>query len=268
MTFAGKVGYLIGTGRCGTTLFHRLVSEESEVASSHMRNQLVEYFHRYCQWYRLPVDEEGFAATKKLEIEEDLQSCSFSFESSPVLALSVAALFSVSEARFVLLVRNPLDCVASHQKKGWYSSNPVRRNHSLAPFIQPNSEFHHSLGRIIPKDNEYERWEGLTQVGKIAWYWSTLNAACLQQLSMLPGDGYRIQKLEELTFEAYRQLCRFLGFEATLSPERFSAIASERPNASAQSARSHRWSKQEKDEFRRETAEMSDRLGYDVTDDT
>ena len=72
MTFANRVGFTIGTGRCGTLFLYHVMEKEPDVASSHERNPENEAFQRYCQWHRLPVDTEGFLATKEREIRADL----------------------------------------------------------------------------------------------------------------------------------------------------------------------------------------------------
>ena len=87
--FRGRVGFAVGTGRCGTKFMAQVVGMESRVASSHERNVLNESFHRYCKWYGLPVDHEGFLRAKESEIKEDLQKNIFSFEASAQLSSSI-----------------------------------------------------------------------------------------------------------------------------------------------------------------------------------
>jgi hypothetical protein len=70
---ADKVAFAIGTGRCGTLFLYELLAKEPEVATSHERNPVNEAFHRYCRWHGLPVDDEGFLATKEKEIAADLE---------------------------------------------------------------------------------------------------------------------------------------------------------------------------------------------------
>lgn len=80
MDYRGKVGFVIGTGRCGTVFYAKLGEMEPHVAASHERFPLNETFHRYCKWYELPVDSEGFLQAKEREIREDLAHKSFSRE--------------------------------------------------------------------------------------------------------------------------------------------------------------------------------------------
>ena len=67
-----RVGFAVGTGRCGTTFLAEVVSHETRVASTHQRNDLSEAFHRYSKWYGLNVDDEGFLAEEERAIRADL----------------------------------------------------------------------------------------------------------------------------------------------------------------------------------------------------
>ncbi len=165
--FPGKVGFAIGTGRCGTTFLYRVMSEEPNIAASHERNHLLESFHKYCSWNELPVDEEGFLAEKEREINEDLGWAEFSFESSGHLSFSVPALSGRFQARFVLLVRNPLRVVSSYVHKGYYEQPFRQQKTDLALGFQPGREFHHFLGRVAPRHEEFHRWNEMTQVGLV-----------------------------------------------------------------------------------------------------
>ena len=58
--FAGRVGFCVGTGRCGTTFLAQVAGREPDVAASHERLRLGATFHMFCQWHALPIDHEGF----------------------------------------------------------------------------------------------------------------------------------------------------------------------------------------------------------------
>ncbi len=70
MDYSNKVGFTIGTGRCETLFLYERMENEPMVAGSHERNPDNEAFHRYCKWNGLPVDDEGFLATKEKKIAE------------------------------------------------------------------------------------------------------------------------------------------------------------------------------------------------------
>lgn len=263
MSIPGRVGFAVGTGRCGTYFLHRVLLLEPQVASSHERNPLNETFHRYSKWYGLPMDHGGFLHTKQVEIREDLKAHSFSFEASAHLSLSVVELFREFEAKFVLLVRSPERVVNSYLDKGWYKEIVVRDDPDLPPSFQDSGNFHHFLGRILPSGSEFLRWRELTRVGKLAWYWSALNEAVINQFAQLPKLNSKIIKLEELDYQQYQQLCKFFSVDTSVSSLMFEAIAASRPNRRIGKPSIREWSDLEISEFKKEVEEIAGKLGYD-----
>lgn len=82
------------SGRCGTKFLAELFAMEREVASRRERRPLDDTFHRFCNWYGIPVDEAGFRACKRADIESDFSDhrVRVSFESSAFLSLSLPTL--------------------------------------------------------------------------------------------------------------------------------------------------------------------------------
>ncbi|MFH1998877.1 MAG: hypothetical protein ABIK28_04305 [Planctomycetota bacterium] len=262
VTLDNQVGFVVGTGRCGTRFINRVVGIEPLVASSHERNVLNESFHRYCRWYGLPVDDEGFLHVKESEIHGDLENHAFSFEASAQLSSSIEALYRRFNARFVLLVRRPHQVVNSFIRKGHYTEPFVRANENLALGYQASRSFHHFLGRIAPSGDKFLQWNRMSRVGKLAWLWSAVNATVLKQFKRIPNSHQRIVKLEELTYDQYGELAEFLGFKITLTREKYEEISQSRPNAQTGVPDIAQWSRLEIAEFEAEVAPVADTLGY------
>lgn len=261
------VGYAVGTGRCGTKFLAELLARDPEIAACHERHPFNDTFHRYCRWYGIPVDEAGFVETKKRAIAEDVAAKAFSFEASAFLSLSLETLHRRLGARIIMMVRRPDRVVASYLQKGWYKTDPVVEDARLPPSMQNVAEPHHFLGRTMPVGDEFERWRKLTRVGKISWFWNALNQALLDQAAAMPAHAAALQKLEDLDFEAYRSLMRFLGAPANLTEADFVAVRRKRPNASAVERGPHQWSDLERKEFEAEVKGMAERLGYEWNTD-
>lgn len=259
----GRVGFAVGTGRCGTKFLAELLARDPEIAACHERHPFNDTFHRYCRWYGIPVDEAGFVATKRRAIEQDLATKAYSFEASAFLSLSLETLHRELGAKIVMMVRRPDRVVASYLQKGWYANDPIVGDPSLPPTMQDVAEPHHFLGRTMPVDAEFERWRKLTRVGKVAWYWSTLNQALLDQASSLPPGTATLQKLEDFDYEAYLSLMHFLGAPANISKDRYTDVRRQRPNASHVERGVHEWSDIERLEFETETRAMAEQLGYE-----
>lgn len=259
----GLVSFAVGTGRCGTKFLSEVISLEPEAASVHERNPLNETFHRYCKWYGLPIDHEGFLQTKESEIQQDLKTHSRSFEASAYLSLSLQELYDRFQAKFILLVRRPDKVVNSYLRKGWYSQPAVRANPHLAPSYQTSRDFHHFLGRIMPSAEKFEPWNQMSRVGKLAWYWSALNAQVFAQLEAIPKTHWRVEKLEELSYERYLDIAQFIGFQPTVTQEDYEKLTKRPPNAKKRVPSSADWNSSEAIEFESEVASMATRLGYE-----
>ena len=267
--FSGRVGFAVGTGRCGTKFIAQVIGLEPAVSAVHERNRLNESFRSYCKWYGLAVDDEGFLHTKECEIRQDLENHLFSFEASGYLSLSVRELYDRFRAKFILLVRSPERVVnsylrkGSHAGRGWYDKPIVRANPQLALGYQECYYFHHFLGRIVPSGEKFLQWNQMSRVGKLAWYWNALNAKVLEQFKDLPEAHWRIVKLEDLSYRRYLEIAQFLGFRATVTQQTFDDLAQSRPNALIDVPTIATWTASEIAEFEAEVAPMAERLRYE-----
>ena len=261
-TLEGRVAFAVGTGRCGTHFVAEMLSAEPGVASWHERDPLCDTFQRYCKWYGLPVDDEGFLRHKEAGIRADLAASRLSFEASAYLSLSVRDLYARFGARTVLMVRRPDEVINSYLGKGWYEEPFVVGDPAKALGFQAGKLPHHFFSRIAPRGEELLRWNGLTRVGKLAWFWNALNLAALAELETIPESHRRVQKLEETDYAGYRDLTRFLGVETALDEARFRRIADPRPGKRPRVRSVADWSQREREEFESLVAPAAERLGY------
>jgi len=268
--YDGQVGFAVGTGRCGTHFLAALMRTEPGVASAHERNRLNEAFERYCRWYQLPVDQEGFLFTKEQEIWNDLKQHRYSFEASAYLSQSLPALYQRFGARFVVLVRDPLRFVESCLQKGrgrneilWYERPYVLRDPSLAPGYQAASLPNHFFGRIAPAGERFWQWNAMTRVGKLGWFWAAVNGSILTLLRQIPESHWRICPIESLDFPAYQALAAFLGVDSSLRAQDFSALLRRARGTRARKPAGTAWAKTEVREFEQEVAAVAETFGYE-----
>ena len=262
-TTSNNISFAIGTGRCGTKFLYKVFDLEPKIASVHERNPLNETFHRYCKWYDIPVDSEGFLHTKEKEIQADLAKFDYSFESSAHLSLSVEELYQRFNAKFILLLRSPHEVVNSYLRKGWYEQTILRSDANLPPSYQESKLFHHFLGRIVPSGDKFEQWQKMTRVGKIAWFWKALNEKVLQQFEKIPSTHWRVDKLEELTYDRYLEIAHFLSINSQLQRQTYQQLADSRPNSFSNIRSISSWSETEIAEFEAEVAPLAQQLGYE-----
>jgi hypothetical protein len=262
--FDGRVGFCIGTGRCGTTFLAQVAGLEPEVASSHERLRLGATFHMFCKWHGIALDSEGFLLDREEAIRHDLAEHRFSFECSALLSHSLQELFERFRARFLLLVRNPADTVASFAVRGWFLKPCARQDSTLPPSYREGEEPRHFLGRNIPHGAEFERWTRLTQIGRLAWFWQARNRAVLEQFRRLPASHCRVERLEDLNFRRYPAVAEFLGWRSQLDGGRFAELAQARLNAGPNPPRKWTdWDSVERAEFEAEVAPVAEALGYE-----
>jgi hypothetical protein len=261
--FDGRVGFCVGTGRCGTTFLAEVAGREPEVAASHERLRLGATFHMFCKWHNLAVDSEGFLLDREEAVRGDLERRQFSFECSALLSHSLEELSERFRARFLLLVRSPQETVASFAVRGWFLKPIARRDPGRAPSYREGEEPRHFLGRNIPHGAEFERWTRLTQVGKLAWFWQARNRAILEQFSRLPASHCRIVRLEDLDFRHYQEVAGFMGWRSQIDAEQFAELAQARPNAGPNPPRRYTtWNAVEVAEFEAEVGPVAGALGY------
>jgi hypothetical protein len=261
--FAGRVGFCVGTGRCGTTFLAQLAGREPEVASAHERLRLAATFHMFCKWHGIAIDAEGFLRDREEAIRRDLAERRFSFECSALLSHSLEELFERFRARFLLLVRCPHDTVASFAVRGWFVKPIARQNSQLPPSYREGEEPRHFFGRNIPHGAEFERWSRLTQIGRISWFWQARNRAILDQFRRLPASHCRVVRLEDLDYPRYQEIAEFLGWRSRIAPATFAELAQARLNAGPNPPRqASDWNAVEAAEFEAEVAPVAQVLGY------
>lgn len=265
--FRGRVGFGIGTGRCGTKFLSEVISLEPHVSAVHERNPMNEAFQRYCKWNHLPVDDEGFLHIKELEIREDLETNIFSFESSSYLSLSVRDLYDRFGAKFILMVRSPERVVNSLWAKGLYDKPIIRKIDRLAAGYQQYARPHHFLSRLVPTGEMVTRWYKLTRVGKLAWYWNAFNTYILDQFESIPEAHKMVVKLEDASFDCYLEIPKFCGFQPTIDKADYDEVVERRPNARLNIRTVSDWNSREISEFEVEVAPMAEYFGYECRAD-
>jgi hypothetical protein len=262
--FDGRVGFCIGTGRCGTTFLAQLAGREPEVASSHERLRLGATFHMFCKWNGIAIDSEGFLLDREEAVRRDLAERRFSFECSALLSHSLEELFERFRARFLLLVRRPDATVASFAVRGWFVKPCARKDPGLPPSYREGEEPRHFLGRNIPHGAEFERWTHLTQIGRLSWFWQARNRAILEQFRRLPAHYCRVQRLEDLDYPRYQEIAEFMGWRSRIDPAVFAELARARLNAGPNPPRTLAdWNPVERAEFEAEVAPLAEALGYE-----
>ena len=64
----------------------------------------------------------------------------------------------------------------------------------------------------------------ITQIGKISWWWNTLNVSVYKDLEKIDDSHKRIIKIDEFDYEAYVDLHKFAGGKNLLTETKFENI--------------------------------------------
>ena len=211
----------------------------------------------------MPIDHEGFLQTKGEEIQQDWHQSSLSFEASSYLSWSINELYDRFKSKFILIVSRPDRLINTYLGQGWYEQPFVRDQADRPPSFHGCSKFHQFLARIAPSGRFYGHWSRMSRIGKLAWYWNTLNASVIDQFRSLPKRYYKIVRIEDFTYDKYLEIATLLGFKPTISRQEFLqmeplpvGLETEQPLLSS-------WSSTEICEFEREVAPMAETLGYE-----
>jgi len=166
-----------GAGRSGQNWFSKIFNSHSNWIGTCERFAEYEAFYRYICYYNLPIYKDGFINLVELSSKRDMAKHQNSFISSPYLSLGVEELTNKLKPNYIFFnIRNPIQTVESLYNKGWYLNfNDQKEINS--PLIDISDSQYRSFSRIVPKGDFLKEWLSFTRIGKITWFWSTVNKA-------------------------------------------------------------------------------------------
>ena len=139
-------------------------------------------------------------------------------ESNQTLSLLIPVLTDVfPDARYIWLIRNGLDVVASVYQKQWYTGHS--ENHDRYEDCPP-IERAWIDGRIEGDrcgDMSTIEWNKLVRFGRCCWYWSYVNRIIESDLNKYAAGRFKLLRLEELDMELSKVI-RWMGLKAAIVP--------------------------------------------------
>jgi len=216
---AGQKGpfFIVSTGRSGTvTLAHVLSLVDGCTCEHEPTPQLI----LEASGYRYGTVSQ--AELQKTLIETRMPRAAregIYCESNQTLALIIPVLAKTfPRARYIWLLRNGLDVVASAMQKQWYSGHS--ENHDRYEDCPP-IERAWIDGRIAGHrcgDVSRDRWGAMGRFERCCWYWSYVNRLIKADLEAYAQGQSRLVRLERIDVELAK-LIRWMGLATAIAPQ-------------------------------------------------
>ena len=247
-----KLALSFASGRSGQNWFSKIFNSHSNWIGSCERFADFEAFYRYVSYYNLPVNKDGFFKLMELSSKRDMSLYSNSFISSPYLSFGVKELTEKLMPNYIFFnLRNPIQTVESLHKKGWYL-NYFSHNRISSPLIDFSQSQYRSFSRIIPKGEYLNKWLSLSRIGKITWFWSSINKAILDDFYTIKNVDKFYIKLEDIhqNYETYEKLADKFNFKSKMTKNKFFGVVNKAPNKGSNKKYFYKdWNSLEKKEF-------------------
>lgn len=191
--------YLItGTGRCGTMLLADLLSQANDALCEHeqcFRHQsMVEFgLHSTSKGYQEDIRDQLIPRINAARDGGKLYGVS---SGHAYFALNQLYEQFGTNARFILMVREPSEFVRSALARG---------------FFDPSHPNYCDQASPSPDDPIASRWSSATPLEKNLWYWQHVNNYAINCFEKLPAEMWKVVRMEDLNTSVVTSLCEFLG---------------------------------------------------------
>jgi hypothetical protein len=245
-----KLAISFGAGRSGQSWFSKIFNSHPNWIGSNERFADYEAFYRYVSFYKLPVNKDNFFRLMDLSSKKDMAEYQNSFIATPYLSFGVKEITKVLKPDYIFFnLRNPINTIESLHKKGWYLNYEKKKINS--PLIDISDSQYRSFSRIIPKEKFLKEWLLLTRIGKITWFWASINRAIYDDFNKIQRCKKFFIKLEDVNqnYDIYEKLSKRFSFKNKLTKKKFYGIINKAGNmGDYNDYRYKNWSKLEKKE--------------------
>jgi hypothetical protein len=241
-----------GSGRSGQNWFSKIFNSHSNWVGTCERFADYEAFYRYVTYYDLPINKDEFFNLIELSSKRDMAKYQNSFISSPYLSFGVEELTTKLRPNYIFFnIRNSIQTVESLYNKGWYKffDDKIKIK---SPLIDISDSQYRSFSRIIPKDEFLEEWLSLSRIGKISWFWSTINKSIYDGFNKIQNVDKFFIKLEDVNqnYNIYKKLCERFNFEDEMSKNQFYNVINKASNKDINKIYEYKsWNNIEKKDF-------------------
>lgn len=239
-------------GRSGQNWFSKIFNSHPNWVGTCERFADYEAFYRYICYYNLPISKNGFIDLIELSSKKDMAKYQNSFISSPYLSFGVEELTNKLKPNSIFFnIRNPIKTVESLYNKGWYQ-NLDNQKEINSPLIDITDSQYRSFSRIIPKGEYLKEWLSLSRIGKITWFWSTVNKTIYDDFNNIQNIDKYYVKLEDVNqnYDIYERLSKKFNFNNKMTERQFYKVLDKAPNNDTKLSHVYKnWNNVEKKEF-------------------
>jgi acetyltransferase-like isoleucine patch superfamily enzyme len=216
-----KMFFVLGTGRNGSTAIAKNLNRHAGIICQHepklsLVTLSTKYSHRevsiekvkqelmmlYCEQYTFPDLVYG--------------------ESDQKLSNMVPLLRDIlPSAKFIWLLRNPVDTINSTFSRGWFLDNDLYPTQVQRETYTENYKPMYSQYRVHADKAglmSEQEWKDMSPFARNCWYWSYWNEMIEAHLKTLPVGQSMLVRLEDLQFQM-PEILRFLGLPYDVSLE-------------------------------------------------
>ena len=208
--------FIVSTGRSGTTTIAKTLNEIEGCYAVH--EPAPELILESSEYHYGKMEKEKLKDIL-VESRKPMVDGSVYCESNQCLSLLIPVLKETfPEGRYIWLIRNGMDVVASTMQKQWYTghSENFERYEDCSDIKKAWID-----GRIrgdLCGEMSSEEWNGMSRFAKCCWYWSYVNQVIENDLNKYAKEEYQTIYLEKIEMEL-TGVVRWMGFDVESIPE-------------------------------------------------
>jgi len=216
-----KSVFVTGSGQCGETFLHNLFNKNKKIEARDESRPFLHSYYKFIKYNKIQIDETPLLDQLGAKIKDSNKNGKIDFETSSFLSLHTFDIYKEYGSKFIILIRNPIDVAYSLKKKGWYKFDYIKKNKNKIIGYQGVAtniyNKHHNFCRLSPNGIFFSKWNSLDQLTKIKWYWDTIYKHIFKDLKKIPKKNYKIIKLENLDYEKYLELAKWIGVKPNIN---------------------------------------------------
>ena len=247
-----KLALSFGAGRSGQNWFSKIFNSHPNWIGTCERFADYEAFYRYISYYNLDINKDGFFKLIELASKRDMAKHENSFIASPYLSFGAKELTEKLNPNYIFFnIRDPIRCIESYHKKGWYV-NYENIEQIKSPLIDISNSQYRSFSRIVPKSDFLDKWLSLSRIGKLTWFWCSINKAIKDDFDKIINAEKFFIKLSDVdqNFDRYQNLVNRFKFKNIMTKKQFYNVINKASNKGQNDKYRYKdWSNLEKLEF-------------------